>query len=105
MWNPFGKRCLKPVPLPFATLRTLPTVFDDSFSYYEVLGKYGLTINQMIKYLNNMVIKATYIPSTETLCFIVEADDLLQFSYNANTQSLIVNLDFSGGGECGCPNM
>lgn len=96
---PWGKRCL--LPVPFNHLHILPTIFDDSMSYYEVLNKLSFTINQMIKYLNSMVIKATYIEPTETLVFETDADDIISFSYKEDTETLVVRLDISRyGGDC-----
>lgn len=92
---PWGSKCL--LPIPMSCIHVLPTVFDDSMSYYEVLNKLTWTMNQMIKYLNSMVIKATYIPYTETLVFETDGDDIISFSYNEQTETLQVALDMERG--------
>lgn len=90
-----GRRCL--VPVPTRCLQILPTIFDESMSYYEEICKLTFTLNNMIRYLNSMVINAYYIEESQTLVFCTEGNDNIKFDYKELTQTLEIELDMEGG--------
>lgn len=91
-----GRKCL--VPVPTRCLQTLPTIFDESMSYYEEICKLTFTLNNMIRYLNSMVINAYYIEESQTLVFCTEGNDNIAFEYKEITETLNVYLYMEG--EC-----
>ena len=66
-------------PLRFWSQKVLPLVYDDSLSYYEVLGKIGRKINEIIYYVTDNI-RELIIPIIEELGMGVE--------YHASDESI-----------------
>ena len=74
-------------PLHYWSQKVLPLVYDDSLSYYEVLGKITHKLNDVIVLINNhldeyireqldnLFIDAIYDPETETLILTLGIHD------------------------------
>ena len=73
--------------LRYYAYKILPLVYDESLSYYEVLGKVANKINEIIEFTNDtlverirelvsaLVINASYDAETETLTIDVEVSE------------------------------
>ena len=68
--------------------KVLPLVYDDSLSYYEVLGKLTKKINEVINFINNEL-------SDAIKNFLYERlnDLYVNVSYDAPTKTLKLHLD------------
>ena len=66
-------------PVRFWSQKVLPLVYDDSLSYYEVLGKLGRKINEIIYYVTDNI-KELIMPIIEELGMGVE--------YHASDESI-----------------
>ena len=74
-------------PIHFWSQKVLPLVYDDSLSYYEVLGKMAAKMNEIIKYIqgafvdelsqliSQYFVEMTYDSSTETITLTVEDEE------------------------------
>lgn len=74
-------------PFGFYSQKVLPLVYDDSLSYYEVLGKVTHKLNDLITIINDklddyiraqlddLFLNAMYDPETETLILSLEIRD------------------------------
>lgn len=75
-------------PLRFFSQKVLPLVYDDSLSYYEVLGKVTSKLNELIGYVTENIeelitpiieelgLGVTYDGTTETIkLFVTEEED------------------------------
>lgn len=71
-------------PLKFYSEKVLPLVYDNSLSYYEVLGKVVRKLNDLIEFLSDNIrimlepfmLQILYNESTQTINFdVIEEDD------------------------------
>lgn len=91
---------------PMLCEKVLPTVYDNSLSYYEVLCKLTEKINEVIerindnfsseitdaidKYFNNIMMKAIYDSTTETITLEKELSAEGEHVYNVAEQGIDV---------------
>lgn len=73
--------------LRYYAYKILPLVYDESLSYYEVLNKVVYKVNEVIDYVDNvlvdrirelvsnLVVDASYDESTETLTIEIELSE------------------------------
>lgn len=73
--------------LRYYAYKILPLVYDESLSYYEVLNKVVYKVNEVIEYVDNvlvdrirelvssLVVDASYDESTETLTIEIELSE------------------------------
>lgn len=73
-------------PLHFYAQKVLPLVYDNSLSYYEVLGKFSEKLNELINafneevvdmiksVVNNYFVSTVYDKTTETITITFEED-------------------------------
>lgn len=73
--------------LRYYAYKILPLVYDESLSYYEVLNKVVFKVNEVIQYVDNvlvdrirelvssLVVDASYDESTETLTIEIELSE------------------------------
>lgn len=71
-------------PFHFWSQKVIPLVYDESLSYYEVLGKVVQKLNELIEYTENftieqirevvssLILEALYDSSTETIYLTTE---------------------------------
>ena len=62
-------------PLRFWSQKVLPLVYDDSLSYYEVLGKMVSKINELIGYAGQTFIGVIYNEELEQIEFAVGGEE------------------------------
>lgn len=65
-------------PLRYWAQKVLPLVYDDSLSYYEVLGKIAHKINEIITQINERIVvlvDAMYVPENTAIRFYTEEDE------------------------------
>lgn len=68
------------------TQKVLPLVYDDSLSYYEVLGKLIHKINEVIGYVTDNI---------EELVSYVVSEYFTRITYDSETET--IHLDLTGG--------
>ena len=73
--------------LRYYAYKILPLVYDESLSYYEVLNRVAFKVNEVIEYVDNvlvdrirelvssLVVDASYDESTETLTIEIELSE------------------------------
>ena len=74
--------------LRYWSYKILPLVYDDSLSYYEVLGKMRAKINEVIDYISDTLannikeimsrafVDVTYDEATETITIYLNTEDV-----------------------------
>lgn len=70
---------------PYWTQKILPLVYDDSLSYYEVLGKLIHKINELIGYIGD---------NLRDMVAEVIVDYFVDITYDSETQT--IHLDLTG---------